>query len=62
MQYEQEGMKKRGKNVYRESSEYHANTGDSISRQVFAAFTSSLVIYGKGRFVYISVFFKINGR
>lgn len=54
-------MKKRGKHIYRENSEYHADT----SRKVFAAalcFTSSLAGYGKGRFVYIFIFFEVNDR
>lgn len=58
-EYEQERMKKRGKHIYRENSEYHADT----SRKVFAAalcFTSSLAGYGKGRFVYIFIFFEVN--
>jgi len=34
----QKGKKrKRGKNIYHESSEFQADTDDSISRQVFAA-------------------------
>lgn len=61
----QEGVKKRGKNVYSGSSEYHADPGDSVSRPVFAAvlcFTSSLAGYGNVRFVYISIFFEMNDR
>lgn len=56
----QEGMKKkRGTNVYSESSEYQSDSDDSISRQVFAGvscFTSSLTDYGNASFICIFIF------
>lgn len=54
-------MKKRRKNVYSESSEYHADTDVDTSvgkslQQSPALPASSLVGYGNGSFIYVSIF------